>query len=90
MVAPSRTATLPPRNWQIPVAVGKARRAPPADVLLLQGSTDIAAGSCGEAIKVNLGDIGYYRVAVRPGERGRAGQGDAADVADRPRQFPRR
>jgi aminopeptidase N len=66
VVAPSRTAALPPRNWQIPVAVGKVGSAPPADVLLLRGSTDIAAGSCGEAIKVNLGDIGYYRVAYGP------------------------
>ena len=36
--------------------------AQPSQVLLLQGSTEIAAGSCGEAVKVNLGDIGYYRV----------------------------
>jgi aminopeptidase N len=66
VVAPSRTAALPARNWQIPVAVGKVGSARPADVLLLRGSTDIAAGSCGEAIKVNLGDIGYYRVAYGP------------------------
>jgi hypothetical protein len=62
VVAPARTAALPPRNWQIPVAVGKVDMAQPADVVLLQGSTEIPAGSCGEAIKVNLGDIGYYRV----------------------------
>src|SRR3954454_1933255 len=66
VVAPARTAALPPRNWQIPVAVGKVGMAQPADVVLLQGSTDIAAGSCGEAIKVNLGDIGYYRVEYGP------------------------
>jgi aminopeptidase N len=40
--------------------------AQPADVVLLQGSTEIPAGSCGEAIKVNLGDIGYYRVEYGP------------------------
>jgi aminopeptidase N len=40
--------------------------APSADVVLLQGSTEIPAGSCGEAIKVNLGDIGYYRVEYGP------------------------
>ena len=37
--------------------------------MLLQGSTEIAAGSCGEAIKVNLGDIGYYRVEYGPNSR---------------------
>ncbi len=66
VVAPARTAALPPRNWQIPVAVGKVGMAQPADVVLLQGSTEIPAGSCGEAIKVNLGDIGYYRVEYGP------------------------
>src|SRR4030095_1335258 len=62
VVAPARTAALPPRSWQIPVAVGKVGMAQPADIVLLQGSTEIPKGSCGEAIKVNFGDIGYYRV----------------------------
>jgi aminopeptidase N len=62
VVAPARTAALPSRNWQIPVTVGPVGMAQPADVVLLQGSIEIPAGSCGEAIKVNLGDIGYYRV----------------------------
>src|SRR6185436_7795248 len=54
VVAPARTAALPPRNWQIPVAVGKVAMAQSADVVLLNGSTEVPAGSCGEAIKVNL------------------------------------
>ncbi len=66
VVAPSGVAALPPRNWQIPVAVGKVGSASSADVVLLRGSTEIPAGSCGEAIKVNFGDIGYYRVAYGP------------------------
>jgi aminopeptidase N len=66
VIAPVGAAALPARNWQIPVAVGKVGGASSADVVLLQGSTDIPAGSCGEAIKVNLGDIGYYRVAYGP------------------------
>jgi aminopeptidase N len=57
------------RNWSIPVAVGPLNAARPAQVLLLQGSTEIAAGSCGEAMKVNLGDIGYYRVEYGPNSR---------------------
>src|SRR5947199_4167779 len=66
VIAPARTAALPPRNWQIPVAVGPVGMAQSADVVLLQGSTEVPAGSCGEAIKVNLGDIGYYRVEYGP------------------------
>jgi aminopeptidase N len=66
VVAPTGAAALPARNWQIPVAIGKVAGAASADVFLLQGSTEIPAGSCGEAIKVNFGDIGYYRVAYGP------------------------
>jgi aminopeptidase N len=66
VVAPSRAAPLPARSWQIPVAVGPLRAPERAQVVLLQGSTEMAAGSCGEAIKVNLGDIGYYRVEYGP------------------------
>src|SRR5260370_29696847 len=69
VIAPRQTtgaAPLPPRSWQIPVALGPLPVTRPADVVLLQGSADIGAGGCGEAIKVNLGDIGYYRVAYGP------------------------
>jgi aminopeptidase N len=66
VIAPAGAAPLPPRTWQIPVAVGPVASAQPAQVLLLDGSADIAAGSCGEPIKVNLGDIGYYRVEYGP------------------------
>jgi aminopeptidase N len=68
VVAPLKAAPLPPRSWQIPVTFGPPRAKSP-DVLLLQGSAEIAAGSCGEAIKVNLGDIGYYRVEYGPTSR---------------------
>ena len=69
VIAPARTAALPPRNWQVPLAIGPvdARQSP--DVVLLRGSTEVPAGSCGEAIKVNLGDIGYYRVEYGPTSR---------------------
>ena len=63
VIAPARSeAVWPTRNWSIPVAVGPLNLRRPPEVLLLQGSTEIAAGACGEAVKVNLGDIGYYRV----------------------------
>jgi aminopeptidase N len=69
VIAPSGAAALPPRRWQVPIALGPLASTQPADVLLLDGSAEIAAGSCGEAIKVNLGDIGYYRVAYGPTSR---------------------
>jgi aminopeptidase N len=69
VIAPAGAAGLPSRIWQVPIAVGPPGAAQPAKVLLLSGSADIAAGSCGEAIKVNLGDIGYYRVEYGPTSR---------------------
>jgi aminopeptidase N len=57
-----------PRAWSVPIAVGPPRGTQP-EILLLQGNAEIAAGSCGEAVKVNLGDIGYYRVEYGPNSR---------------------
>ncbi|MBR0799715.1 M1 family metallopeptidase [Bradyrhizobium jicamae] len=54
-------APLPARNWQIPVAAGPVGGKPFGEILL-NGSAEVPAGACGDAIKVNLGDIGYYRV----------------------------
>ena len=59
-------ATPRDRTWQIPIAVGPVGATRPADILLLGGPTMLVAGSCGEAIKVNLGDVGYYRVVYGP------------------------
>src|SRR5216683_134403 len=67
--ASSEGTVRPPRTWQIPIAVGPLRATPPAEVLLAEGSTEIAAGSCGEAVKVNRGDVGYYRVEYGPNSR---------------------
>jgi aminopeptidase N len=52
-----------PRTWQVPVVAGplRALRRPEA-ILLRDQSMEIAAGRCGEPLKVNLGDVGYYRV----------------------------
>jgi aminopeptidase N len=65
VVAPLKAAPLPPRSWLIPVAFGPPRATSP-EVVLLQGAREVAAGSCNEAIKVNFGDIGYYRVEYGP------------------------
>jgi len=76
VIAPSATASaddgkvLSPRSWQVPITVGPLHPTWPAVTLLLQGNTEIPAGSCGEAVKVNLGDIGYYRVEYGPKSRG--------------------
>ena len=52
------------KGWQVPVAVGPLWAVRPAETVLLQGEPkDIAAGRCGEPLKLNVGDIGYYRVA---------------------------
>jgi aminopeptidase N len=61
--------TLPPLKWQVPVTIGKIG-ATEQHKLLLDGSAEVAAGKCGEAVKVNFGDIGYYRIDY--GERLRA------------------
>jgi len=50
-----------PQHWQIPVVFGKVG-ATSGETLLLDGSAETAVGRCGEPIKLNLGDLGYYRV----------------------------
>jgi aminopeptidase N len=49
------------QHWQVPVVLGTVR-AGTGEKLLLDGSAEIALGRCGEAVKVNLGDVGYFRV----------------------------
>jgi hypothetical protein len=53
----------------VPIAVGSARATQPAETFLLEGSTVIPAGACGDAVKVNFGDAGYYRVEYGPDSR---------------------
>jgi aminopeptidase N len=67
--AGTQPTILPPRTWQVPISVGPLQATRPAENLLLQGSTEIAAGSCGEPVKVNRGDVGYYRVEYGPNSR---------------------
>jgi aminopeptidase N len=69
IVPASANVTLPPRHWQVPVELGAPGAAQPSKVLLLDGSAEIPAGACGEAVKVNFGDIGYYRVEYGPNAR---------------------
>jgi aminopeptidase N len=57
-----------PQSWQVPIAVGALDATRPLFVLL-QRADDIAfnAGACGALVKLNLGDIGYYRVQYDEG-----------------------
>jgi aminopeptidase N len=49
--------------WQVPIAFGPPGATEPSGVVLMQAETmEIAAGRCGEPIKLNFGDAGYYRV----------------------------
>jgi aminopeptidase N len=61
-------AGLPPRSWQLPVRLGVVGGAD-AETILLNGTAELAAGACAAPIKVNLGDIGYYRVDYGPNDR---------------------
>jgi aminopeptidase N len=51
-----------PQRWQVPVAIGSFDASRPPETVLLDGASEIKAGSCDDAIKVNRGDVGYYRV----------------------------
>jgi aminopeptidase N len=51
-----------PQRWQVPIAVGPFGATQPPAMVLLDGTAEIAAGRCGEPVKLNLGDVGYYRV----------------------------
>ncbi|MHC2337084.1 M1 family metallopeptidase [Bradyrhizobium sp. USDA 4454] len=68
VIAPANDPPLPAHGWQIPVAVGPAH-GKPFEEILLKGSAKIPAGACGDAIKVNLGDVGYFRVEYGPKNR---------------------
>ena len=56
-----------PHRWQVPITYGPLRALPPAKLLLMPGETkEVAAGRCGDPIKFNRGDVGYYRVQYDP------------------------
>jgi aminopeptidase N len=59
---PSGAGTASGRRWQVPVALGPLRGLRATETVLLQDRHEIAAGRCGEPVKLNLGDFGYYRV----------------------------
>ena len=56
----TRESQMQPQHWPVPVLFGPPQGA--GTTMLLDGTAEIAAGRCGDAIKLNLGDVGYYRV----------------------------
>ncbi len=50
-----------PQRWQVPVARGGISGAA-EETVLLDGTAEIAGGHCGDPVKLNPGDVGYYRV----------------------------
>jgi len=53
----------PPALWQVPINWGLAgENKPDANLLLRDQSAKISAGKCGGPLKLNVGDVGYYRV----------------------------
>jgi aminopeptidase N len=50
-------------QWSIPVTIGPVGAAEPSGTVLLQERmAEIEAGRCGAPVKLNLGNVGYYRV----------------------------
>jgi aminopeptidase N len=49
-------------RWPVPVILGPVPDGPPQK-LLLDGTARLDGGPCGVPVKLNLGDIGYYRVS---------------------------
>jgi aminopeptidase N len=50
------------QRWQVPVEFGPPGAERPTGSVLVDGKAEVVAGRCGEPIKLNLGDVGYYRV----------------------------
>jgi aminopeptidase N len=51
-----------PNSWLVPVTIGRARARSSGESFLLRDENEIFFGACGEPIKVNFDDSGYYRV----------------------------
>jgi aminopeptidase N len=77
----SQATSLPPVPWKLPVAYAAVGADAPASELLLDGAAHVTAASCDMPVKLNSGDIGYYRVSY-------GAQAGAALAAALPRMTP--
>ncbi|WP_407156404.1 M1 family metallopeptidase [Bradyrhizobium sp. STM 3557] len=62
----SEQKSLPSVSWKLPLAFGSVGAGASPSAVLLDGTTSFTGGPCGEPLKVNTGDIGYYRVSYGP------------------------
>jgi aminopeptidase N len=63
-------------RWNVPMHVASGASGAAQTVLFATDGQTLAAGRCGEPLRANAGDVGYYRVAY-----------DAATFADNQRAF---
>jgi aminopeptidase N len=57
----SEAGSRQPQRWQVPVTHGTID-GEAGDTVLLDGTAEFAAGRCGDPVKLNFGEVGYYRV----------------------------
>ena len=63
-----------PQRWQVPIACGPSRAgAGQRSRSCSMGRPRSSTGRCGEPVKLNLGDVGYYRVQYDAATAGGAG-----------------
>ncbi len=64
--------TARPLQWPVPIAVGRPGSAAAPNVVLVDRPTaELDGGNCGDPVKLNLGDVGYYRVQYDQASLGR-------------------
>jgi aminopeptidase N len=56
-----KNADTPAQHWHVPVVVGPIQALPARKTVLVEDHAMVSAGRCGEAIKINFGNSGYYR-----------------------------
>jgi aminopeptidase N len=73
-----------PRTWQVPVTIGPVSGSKPRKLVLGDEPKQIKFAGCGEPVKANLGDAGYYRVEYSPADfKTLAGAFSRLSAADR-------
>ncbi|MEJ7617587.1 MAG: M1 family metallopeptidase [Pyrinomonadaceae bacterium] len=55
-----------PLEWQVPVAIGRVGSNDAAEYVLLNKKATLPVGDCQSPVKLNISDVGYYRVSYDP------------------------
>jgi aminopeptidase N len=66
-LTPPADRSLEAVHWSVPLQIRATPRGAPRAVLLTRDGQKVAAGSCQDALSVDAGAIGYYRVQYDPG-----------------------